>query len=38
MTEDLLLEQQHDAIDSFLKKSFLGVGRGVRERETSSQQ
>ena len=33
-TGELLLEQQHDAIDPFLKKSFLGVGRGVGERET----
>ena len=33
-TGELLLEQLHDAIDPFLKKSFLGVGEGVGDRET----
>jgi hypothetical protein len=30
----MLLEQQRDTIDPFLKKSFLGVGGGVGDRET----
>ncbi len=36
-TEDLLREQQHEAIDPFLK-NFLGVGRGVEDSETPCEQ